>query len=89
MPQLPNNSSSEAGRTTWTPENYLTASKLKEQLYAVIILNRPIHLDQEFVIEMWNSGKWNKIQCRFPPALIPWILQPSFDTPLTVVQTDG
>ncbi|XP_055698891.1 thiamin pyrophosphokinase 1 [Phlebotomus papatasi] len=58
MHQLPNNSSSEASRTTWTPENYLTASKLKEQLYAVIILNRPIHLDQDFVIEMWNSAQF-------------------------------
>ncbi|XP_059609062.1 thiamin pyrophosphokinase 1 [Phlebotomus argentipes] len=52
-----NNTISGVKSTTWTPENYLTASRLKEELYAVMILNRPINLDEEFVVELWNSAQ--------------------------------
>ncbi|XP_055695271.1 thiamin pyrophosphokinase 1 [Lutzomyia longipalpis] len=52
-----NNSSPEREITTWTPENYLRLTHLRDENYAIVILNRPINLEEKFVVELWNSAQ--------------------------------
>ncbi|GAB0094794.1 Thiamine pyrophosphokinase [Sergentomyia squamirostris] len=52
-----NSSLSQEITTNWSPEKYLTVSGLKEEDYALVVLNRPINCEENFVIELWNSAQ--------------------------------
>lgn len=42
--------------TTWKPEEFLNYNEIPDGEYALIILNRPMRIVPNLVIQLWNKG---------------------------------